>query len=291
MPNPKRYPIHQSPLYRLTSRKRLAQLLEFEVDDFQALTDPNNYRVFLNKNRREIQHPIGRLEVIHRRLSNLLRRIEMPEYLHSQKGRSYITNAAMHGADVPLAKTDISKFYPSTSFSAVFSLFSEQFSCPRDVAWHLAKLCCYRGRLPTGSPISGYVAFLAHQEMFEEISALAQLHQCKMTLLVDDISLSGSGATKTLLYSVRGIIRKYGLSAKEEKSHTFPAGKVKIITGIAVTPQGFRVPNRRLQLIHQERRLLASETIPKARTKRLLALRGRLQEAQNILAMNHSMSV
>ena len=99
-----------------------------------------------------------------------------------------------------------------------FALFHQVFQCSRDVAWHLGKLCCYQDYLPTGSPISCHVVFLAHQKMFDQLHELADKSDCKMTLVVDDISISGPMATKNLLYAARGIIRQHGLVAKEAKS-------------------------------------------------------------------------
>lgn len=282
----RRYSLDQSPLYKLESKKRLAQLLSFDIRTFQEIVSPNNYHVFLNEQGRVIQYPTGVLKAIHSRIGSLLKRVELPDYVHSKKGRSYISNALAHPANIPLAKTDISKFYPSTSFSTVFSLFHQVFQCSKDVAWQLGKLCCYRDHLPTGSPISGYVAFLAHQGLFDQIHELAATNSCKMTLLVDDISLSGSMAAKKLLYTVRGIIHHHGLAVKEAKSKTFPTDRPRTITGVVVTKLGLRVPNQRLLNIHNARAVLRSETKPEKRDSLSKSLCGRLQEAKNILAAN-----
>lgn len=232
---------------------------------------------------REIQHPVGLLDPVHKRIAKLLARLELPDYLHSRKRRSYVSNAAAHAATVPLIKTDISKFYPSTSFSAIFNLFSTRFECSPDVAWCLARICCFKGRhLPTGSYLSGIVAFLAHQEMFEKIHELAAKHGCTMTCYVDDIVLSGPRATKGLLREVRKIIQSHGLVAKEEKSKTFPAQRPKIVTGVVISQHGLKVPNRRLREIQRVRKLArdASETGDRDKLSRVLD--GRLQEAKQI---------
>jgi len=134
MANRIRYSLNQSPFYRLNSKRKLGELLGFELANFAKLVDVSNYHVFCNKQEREIQHPIKELDPVHRRIAKLLARLDLPDYLHSRKGRSYVSNAAAHASDVPLIKTDISKFYPSTSFSSIFNLFRERFQCSPDVA-------------------------------------------------------------------------------------------------------------------------------------------------------------
>jgi hypothetical protein len=281
------YSVNQSPFYRLNSKRKLAELLKFDFADFDTLVEDSNYHVFINKDKREIQHPIKELDPIHGRIAKLLLRLELPDYLHSRKGRSYISNAAAHESGVPLIKTDISKFYPSTSFSTVFNLFREIFNCSPDVAWHLARLCCYKGmHLPTGSYLSGIIAFLAHKSMFDEIFELSQQADCTMTCYVDDIVLSGSKATKTLLYEVRGIIARHGLAAKREKSKTFPANKPKIVTGVVIRSDGLAVPNKRQQDARRVRNLITKTSDLREQDRLRTSLKGKLQEAKQIRTFN-----
>lgn len=277
------YSVCQSPFYRLNSKRKLAELLEFDLADFDTLVDDSNYHVFINKKKREIQHPIKELDPVHGRIAKLLARLALPGYLHSCKGRSYVSNAAAHPPDVPLIKTDISKFYPSTSFSSVFGLFRNDFKCSPDVAWHLARLCCYKGAyLPTGSYLSGIIAFLAHRTMFEEIFELSLRSGCTMTCYVDDIVLSGHKATKALLYEVRGIIARHGLATSRKKSITFPADKPKIVTGVVIRSDGLAVPNKRLQDARRIRDLIKKTSDLGDKDRLRASLKGKLQEAKQI---------
>lgn len=288
MPSGIGYPLNQSPFYRLSSKRKLAEMLGFDLTDFTSLVDDSNYREFTNKQERLIQHPIGALDPVHQRIAELLARLELPSYLHSRKKRSYISNAAAHAANVPLIKTDISKFYPSTSFSAIVKMFKDDFKCSPDVAWHIARLCSFKGsHLPTGSYLSGIVAFLSHRQMFNEIYAFSIKHGCTMTCYVDDIVLSGPKATKTLLNEVRNIIRRHGLVAKPEKSKTFPANKPKIVTGVVISADGLAVPNRLLHEIHQNQALILQTSNSPKRRRLFRSLRGRKQAAKQILDFNN----
>jgi RNA-directed DNA polymerase len=282
-----RHPIDQSTLYNIRSKKDLAEILQFNLEDFEELTSDKQYKVFENKKNRWIQCPINDLRPIHDRLQNYLKRIKIPDYVHSQSGRSYITNALSHSVPRPFAKTDISKFYPSTDFSTVYNLFNNIFKCAPDVAWHLAKLCCYRGRhLPTGSPISGSVAFLAYQPMFDRIERLASTHDCVFTLFVDDLGISGFAASKAVLYEIRGVLRSHGLDSSNKKSKTFGLGRPKKITGVLITTQGPQLPNRRQLKIHRLKSQIQNLPANDTRSKLEKSLQGSLQEASEIQKAN-----
>lgn len=281
------YNINQSPLYKLSSKRRLSEILGFNLKEFNQIVDNSNYHVFLNKNKRLIQHPIGLLDSVHKRISKLLSRLNLPDYLHSKKGSSYVSNAAEHIGNVPLIKTDITKFYPNTVFSSIYELFYVKFKCSKDVAWYLARICCYEGRhIPTGSYISGVLAYLTYQDMFDEIYKLSVFHECKMTCYVDDIVLSGPKATKSLLYEVRGIIQKYGMCSKDSKSKTFPANGIKTVTGVIINNEKLKVPNKRLNRIYRARLLLSGIKCEKEKNMTQDMLKGCLQEAGQIESFN-----
>lgn len=278
------YPLNQSPFFRLSSKRKLAEILGFESHDFDALVDDSNYRQFFNKKDRSIEHPIGELASVHKRIAKLLSRVELPDYLHSQKGRSYISNAKAHVKKSPLIKSDISKFYPSTTFTSIYSLFNNDFHCSPDVSWQMARICCYKGKhLPTGSYLSGIVAYLTHREMFDEISKLAINHGCVMTCYVDDIVISGSNANKALLFQVRKIVSKNGLIAKPEKSKTFPAHSVKVVTGVAISGDKIEAPNKQLKEIRLTREKLKRARNSKLRANLMLSLQGRYLAVKQIV--------
>jgi len=125
----KRYPINQSPLYKLRNRRKLASIFNLKISDLEALVKRNdNYRIFRigkeTKKTRTVEVPKPKLDRLHHRLFVLLSRIEPPDYLHSGvKGRSYVTNAKSHLHAHELAKVDIVQFFPSTKGWHVFNFF------------------------------------------------------------------------------------------------------------------------------------------------------------------------
>lgn len=280
---PKLYPIHQSPLFRLLSKRQFESVIGVSWDAVPDLLAREGYRVWKNEKDREIQAPIFWMATVHKRIASLLSRIELPDYLFSRKGRSYADNARQHVGNQLLVKTDISKFYPSTTRRMVLNMFIEDFQCAEDVANRLANICCYKQEhLPTGSPLSGRVAFFAARQMFDEVATLASGSNCTMTTYVDDITLSGPNATKALLGEVRKIVSRHGLITKQKKSKTFAASAVKTVTGAIIAGDELRLPNQRHKRISEAHRNVRNSN-EENRDKAVRVLRGRLQEASQIL--------
>lgn len=280
---PKRYPLGRSPLYRLRGKGKFETVLGVQWEAIPKLLDVKHYRVWTNDKGREIQAPHGWLAQVHKRIGVLLSRIELPDYVYSQKGRSYADNARAHRGDTPLIKTDISRFYPSVTRQAVFRMFLDDFECAVDVAHRLADICCYKQlHLPTGSSLSGRVAFFAKRHMFDEIAEAAQGVGCKMTAYVDDVTISGATATKTLLGAVRQTIGRHGLRTQGRKSKTYASGAAKAVTGAVVVRDEVRLPNSRHLNIHRARQAVqVAAPTELEHAQRVLA--GRLQEASQVL--------
>jgi hypothetical protein len=281
----KRYAVSDSPFFKLKGKGQLEKLLCIDIKQSSKLFDPSNYRVWTNDKDREIQAPKNWLEQVHKRIASLLSRIEVPDYVFSQKGRSNVSNAWRHRGNVPLIKTDINKFYPSTTRSKVVRLFLEEFQCASDIANILADICCYRQeKLPTGSPLSGYVAFLAARPMFDRIDLLARANNAKFSLLVDDITISGPNVGLQLLLEVRRIVRHSGYKTRGGKSKTYSALRPKPVTGAIISGRRLLLPNKQHASIHATKtKLTVAPTIDKPRVK--ARLRGQLVAADQVL--NH----
>jgi hypothetical protein len=245
-------------------------------------TKKNKFRVWCDrKTKRQIEEPEATLAKIHRRIGVLLARIETPDFLHSAiKGRSYISNASSHRTDQPTVKTDIKKFYPSTRAQAVFAFFHERMQCAEDVAGKLTELLTFDGHLATGSSASPILSFFAYEDMFSEIAAVAAQRGCVMTCYVDDMVFTGPGATRDLLNEIRKIIGRYRLVA--HKTRVFQAKQPKIVTGVAVTQAGLKLPNKRKKLIASSFVMLENCLTDRERVEALNVLTSRLHEAAQI---------
>jgi RNA-directed DNA polymerase len=153
-------------------------------------------------------------------------------------------------------------------------------SCEADVAAVLTKLLTVDGHLPTGGNASPILSYFTYMDMFSEIENFAKQRDCVMTCLIDDMTFTGKGATRALIYDVRSIIARYRLWG--HKTKIFKGGQPKVITGVAVTRMGCRVPNKRQVAIAEDLKSLAT---PQSDEERLIILRrviGRMHEAAQL---------
>lgn len=273
----------QSRLFRLKSPNQLCALLAITPLQLQELlTARENYLRWTDKvTGRPIQCPKPRLDRIHRRVATLLARMETPDFLHSAvQGRSYITNADCHDPNQATIKVDIKKFYPSARAQAVFHFFLDRMECEGDVAGILAQLLTVDGHLPTGSSASPILSYFAYEDMFGEIFELAIERGCQMTCYVDDMVITGPEATRRMIRDVIVIVRKYRLWGHKTKA--FKQGQPKIITGVAVTKVGRRLPNQRQHRIAQDFENLKHAKTEPEKLVILRKLTGRLFEAAQV---------
>lgn len=277
-----KYGISSSPLHGIKSKRKLAEVLRW-VGPPSALAgfarQPNNYRCYIDRQKpgkqRLIEAPQPRLKSFQKRLEDLLKRIQMPGYLHSGvPGRSYLSCSASHReAEGCTVTMDISDFYGSVSEGRVTRMFIVDFQCERDVAEILAKLLCCNGHLATGSPASPLLSFLANRDMFDRIAVRAARGRGVFSLYVDDIALTGVGIGTSDIRWVTRLLKGAGYVVKREKTRIFRATRAKLITGRVLHEGQSRAPSRQ----HQKMKLAleASRAAPKDQSLKASAV-GRL---------------
>ena len=277
----KRLPTNQSALFGIKSFKRLAKILrtpEELLNKIGSATD--NYMEF-DLAGRWIETPKPVLKRIQVRIAYLLGQIETPEYLHSGvKKRSYITNAAGHSADLSTIKVDLKKFFPSARSAEVFRFLTEDLKWAPDVAGLGTKLLTIHGHLPTGGNVSPLLSFWAYKPLFDEVDRLSTENNCHFSLYVDDMSLSGEFASRKLMHTVRTSIGQHRLQA--HKFHHFQKGQPKVITGVAQTTSGQKLPIKRQELIRKAELELRAATDDAEKIAILRPLIGRLCEAVEV---------
>lgn len=254
--NKKSYTLTDSCFFRLRSKKRLSEILHTDLSELKLLTSDNNYNCYTDSNGpkpREIEHPYFTLDKLHTRIASLICRIGQPDYIHSGvKGRSHITNAKQHVGNHHVLTSDIQSFFPSTSKKMVFDFFNKKMECSPDVSDLLSEICTCKGHIPTGSRISMPLAFWANEPMFSQLYKFSVAKGVKFTIFVDDIVFSGNSIDKRFLHNVKRIVSSYGHVAHPRKTKFYEAGKVKVVTGVAVTECGLEVANRHRKNIFQD---------------------------------------
>jgi hypothetical protein len=193
----RRIPIDRCHLYGIRSPHALANRIGWNLAKLDQIAAYGAYRVYPHKQTgRMIQEPGAALQSLHRQLHRYLARIEVPAYLHSAvKGRSYLSNARAHVGVGSLIKIDIAKFYQSVPQHKVMHFFRDSLNCAADVAGLLANLICFDGKLATGSSVSPIISYYAFKPLFDGLNALAERHELVMTCYVDDVTISGTGAS------------------------------------------------------------------------------------------------
>jgi hypothetical protein len=263
MQQTKQYNYKQSPLYKLSSKQKLATLLILSTSDLDRLENltKNNegiYSVFtVGDKKREIQNPVHRLLVkTQKRLFVLLKRFELPDYVMSgKKGISYISNAELHKDSKFVLTMDIEHFYATTKGEFVFQFFLHKMEMASDLAHILTNISTYRDpsngnrKIPTGSVLSQLLAFWAYSDMFNSISKLARKNNYIFSLYVDDMTFSSNTPIPRDFHkSVEEILNRKKLRFKRSKIRYYNESQPKKITGLIITSDSkICIPNKRLK--------------------------------------------
>lgn len=251
----KSYSLDQSPLYKLTRKRRLAEIVGIEQAELRFLSKNADslYNEFdLPKKSggvRRVENPRRQLKIVQARLARLLSRIAAPDYLFCPvRGRSYVSNAAAHRGNRVIRCLDIKKYFPSTPSTRIFWFFRSIMKCSLDVAAILAALASYRGHLPTGSPLSPIMSYFAFYDLWSEVARICRSSGCTLTVYVDDVTVSGQSVPLNVMWGIRRQIHRVGLRYHKEKFYVDTPAE---ITGVIVKGGAIFPPNRQLKKMHE----------------------------------------
>lgn len=285
---PNRHPLHQSRLYAVHSRAKLAALFGLTratLDAVLAEERPFSQRtieiVRNGKTKvRVIQEPRGNVRQIHVVVRKMLTRIEPPEFLFCPvKRRSYVSNAALHAGTKEIRKLDIQAYFPSTPSHRVFWFFHTAMACSPDVAAVLAKLLTVDGHLATGSTVSPILSFFAFYDMWLAVAEIANEAGCLLSVYMDDIAVSGDRVPNKAIWQIKQQVHARELIAHKERHYTGGIGEV---TGVLIKQGKLQVPNRQLKKAYDTRIALAAAINPAEITRLSSVLRGLNQQRKQI---------
>lgn len=252
------YKIDQSPLYKLSNKRKLATILQMEYSTLLHARDFINYTVGeiekCSGGFRTIYNPCRELKQVQRRIKNLLSRISIPSWVFSgRKDVCHVDNGKYHEHSVYFIQSDLHAFYDTCTRERVYRLFKDRFKCSSDVSALLSDLTTLTLEdgstvIPTGSPCAQLVAFLAYQDMFNELHNLARNQGYKFFLYVDDLTFSSKKPFSNPAISKKKllqIVKRYGHSLSLSKTAYRGADETKIVTGVAITKEGVSaIPNK-----------------------------------------------
>lgn len=290
----KRYPVNQSPIYRLRSKRRLAEILRIDLISLKRLAHSERLyteKEVIGKNGkpRLTERPSHELKQVQARISELLSRIEIPDFLFCPaRGRSYITNASLHANNAVVRKLDIKEYFQRTSSKRVYWFFHSYMECAEDLAGILAAILTYKGHLPTGSPSSPILSYYAHIDMWEMVYTLAREAGCTLTVYMDDVTLSGVKVPDNLVWEIKKQIHRCGLHYHKEK---FYAGQVSEVTGVIIRNGSLKLPNRQHKKIYELGQQLARGVESEQQNTLLNRLQGYEAQADQIEKANKALAV
>lgn len=243
-----------------------------------------SYKVWKNDRERAVQEAAPCLRNVQARIAVLLRRIVPPEYRHSGvRDRSFLTNAQQHTQLDPSIKLDIKSFYPTTSFQHVRKFFVEVMKCAGDVAFLLAKLCCYRQKhLPTGGVHSEVVAFYCHRGNFDQLMDRVHSRGGVMTVYVDDIMVTMPGASLTDLEWARRLFARQKVKLHPGKCRVIRKAAPKFITGVEIHKGKINAPKAQHLMIKQRLAEIRNAPSEEVASKAVGSLLGHLDHVAQI---------
>jgi hypothetical protein len=191
-----------------------------------------------------------------------MNRIEVPDYIFSpRQGGSTTQNALFHQDGLYLFKIDIKNYFPSITKKKIYDFFHFKMECSKDVAAILAEITTVSEHLPTGSPLSPIMSYHVNSDMWEEIYLRTVESDCKLSVWVDDICVSGTMIPGSLIWDIKRIIYNHQLNYHKELAYN--SKEPKNITGIIVTPNKIMPRKGQYKKLHkfQGQLLKAEDTL------------------------------
>jgi hypothetical protein len=118
-------------------------------------------------------------------------------------------------------------------------------------------LLTFKGHVATGSPVSPVLSFCAFYDMWHQVADLAAAHGCKVTVYMDDLTVSGHVVPEHLMWKIRQAIHGYSLHYHKERRFT---GRFAEVTGVVLWDRKIVAPNRQRRRVHNLRGAL--EALP-----------------------------
>jgi retron-type reverse transcriptase len=140
---------------------------------------------------RLLEAPNDRLKHIHRMLLSTFEKIYVPRNsVHGfTKGRSVMSNAAVHQKRPFLLNIDLKNYFETITFKRVRGLL-QSLGVSLEVANVISRLTVTNNRLPQGAPTSPILANMVSFSLDVELHNFAKKNNMRYTRYADDISLS-----------------------------------------------------------------------------------------------------
>ena len=165
------------------------------------------------------------------------------------KGKSNITNSAIHKGKKTIINIDLADFFNSFHFGRVFGFFNKNryFRLPESLCYCLANLVCCDGFLPQGAPTSPIISNLIFTIVDLKILKIASKYKLDYTRYVDDLTFSTNNKKidkylNVFLQDLQVLLKENGFKINENKYRVSKFYQRQEVTGIVVNKR-LSVPN------------------------------------------------
>lgn len=285
-------------LYKVKRKRDLFMLLH--TDRNKLKEELNRYRVCIKDNKRLLEKPSKELKKLQKNMLGVLYQLSFPEYVFSGiKGRSALNNAIYHINCKYMLKLDMSKFFPNTHRNKIYAFFKNKLKMSSDVALICTDIVTVdynkenviiedgvyeflelkkiknTNHLPSGTPTSQILSYLANIDMFDDIISYTNKHKLQCTIYVDDITISSIDRyiTKKEESEIKAIIKKHKHNLSKGKTIRYGANEYKKVTGFVIAPNNkLAIPNKIKSKIKSQTKFIRKKEIDMCRKNSIIGL-------------------
>jgi RNA-directed DNA polymerase len=274
--------------------KHLAAILEMPKSELKAAVKaPLSYQAFRlpkpDGGVRLIEAPSEALKKIQHRLNFFLQ-----AYYHGirpkaaygglmsatddREVRNILTNAKQHVKRQWVMNMDLEDFYHQIPQAKIVEILRGTMGISEKVAQKIARLCCFKNRLPMGAPTSCILANFACLDLDKTLETLADRYNLRYTRYIDDLTFSAKHPIpQTVIESIRTAITQCGFAINEKKYSLKHLNDVPEVTGLMLLPNKVDIADSYIKDLKQDitlykRMVKAGERISQVFQARTLSL-------------------
>lgn len=285
-------------LYKIKRKRDLFILLH--IDENKLNEELYKYKVCIKDKKRLLEKPSEELKKIQRNILYKLYQLDFPQYVFSGiKGRSAFGNAIYHINCKYMLKLDMSKFFPNTHRNNIYKFFKDKLKMSSDVSSICTDIVTVNyekedveidyevydflkrkkikntNHLPSGTPTSQILSYLANIDMFDKIIEYTKKHKLQCSIYVDDITISSSNRyiTKKEESEIKRIIKKHKHNLSKEKTIRYSVNEFKKVTGFVIDPNNrLVIPNKIKSKIKNQTKFIRKKELDEQRKNSIIGL-------------------
>ena len=285
-------------LYKIKRKRDLFILLH--IDENKLNEELYKYKVCIKDKKRLLEKPSEELKKIQRNILYKLYQLDFPQYVFSGiKGRSAFGNAIYHINCKYMLKLDMSKFFPNTHRNNIYEFFKDKLKMSSDVSSICTDIVTVNyekedveidyevydflkrkkikntNHLPSGTPTSQILSYLANIDMFDKIIEYTKKHKLQCSIYVDDITISSSNRyiTKKEESEIKKKKKKHKHNLSKEKTIRYSVNEFKKVTGFVIDPNNrLVIPNKIKSKIKNQTKFIRKKELDEQRKNSIIGL-------------------